>query len=176
MIKTRPLSLEDISEITKETRELFHIKPEEFFPIFDVLKILTLINELNLQVIDNSSPLLSDNEPAAYNAYENFIYIKEEVLDEYDSGDYRSSFTLCHEFAHFLQAQWLKFDFYECDKCMPYEDVEWQANEIAGQLLVPDKFLSLDGATISKQFHVSLECALTRKVKLKRRLQKKFNT
>lgn len=63
--------------------------------------------------------------------------------------------------------------FEECEKCKYYENADWQANEFAGQILIPTKYLDLDEETIQSYFRVSLECALTRKAKAKKRQKKK---
>ena len=73
---------------------------------------------------------------------------------------------------HFIQNIALRFEFEECDKCKYYEDVDWQANEFAGQLLIPTKYIDLSENELQEMFHVSLECVLTRKTKAKKRQKK----
>lgn len=169
MIKTNPLSVKKITQIAKEIRAKYHIDFDSYFPIFEVLEKLMYNDKLTLQIVEDNVWFMNRNIPAIYNSFENYIYIKESVLEEYESGNYRSSFTLCHEFFHYLQAQCFHFYFQECEFCKSYEEIDWQANEFAGQLLIPNEFLQMNEENLSKQFHVSIECALTRKVKKKRR-------
>lgn len=66
----------------------------------------------------------------------------------------------------------LEFEFEEVDKCLSYEDPEWQANEFAGQLLIPKTYLEAvdyDPKLIAEKFKVSEICAVTRRLKFKRR-------
>lgn len=172
MIKTNPLSVKNIERIALELRDEFNVKETEFFPIIKVLDTFFEKNLLSYQIVDNDTKLMDESCVAIYNAKENFIYIKRSVIEEYEQGIYRSAFTLCHELFHFIQNIALKFEFEECDKCKYYEDVDWQANEFAGQVLIPTKYLALDEETMQKMYHVSLECALTRKAKAKKRLKK----
>ena len=65
----------------------------------------------------------------------------------------------------YLQKHILRFDLEEVDERKTYEDPEWQANEFAGELLVPKKYLDLSDEELVERFKVSLECVLTRKVK-----------
>ena len=96
-----------------------------------------------------------------------------EIIDKlYEDGIYRSTFTLCHEFFHYVQSQLLKFEFEEVENCKSYEDIDWQANEFAGQILIPTEYIDYDEEYIQKNFHVSLECVLTRKAKSKKRAKK----
>lgn len=56
------------------------------------------------------------------------------------------------------------------DYCKSYEDVEWQANEFAGQLLIPEKYLfSKNEEVLAIQYYTTVECVLYRRVKLKKR-------
>ena len=53
-----------------------------------------------------------------------------------------------------------------------YEDPEWQANCFAGEILLPDEFLSNDDNDyLANRIQVSMECVLTRKVKQKKRFK-----
>ena len=170
MIKTsHPLSVKGIITIARNFRKEFNIKEDEAFPVLDVIDILCSKGLLSMQVLDNDSEYLGENRPALYNTVDNFIYIKESVLEEIENGIYRSNFTLAHELFHYIQNQVFNFTFIEVEECKASENVEWQANEFAGELLVPSKYLMLEDEELVERFHVSLECVLTRKVKQKRR-------
>lgn len=176
MIKTSPLSVKTIEKIAKEVRESFNIKLDEAFPILDYLNHLFYKGELGIQIIDDDDLYLDKKTVALYNASDNFIYLKESVIEEVDNGIYRSNFTLAHELFHYIQAQIFKFDFYEVETRKAYEDPEWQANEFAGELLLPKAFLVDDDIDfLASHFKVSKECVLTRKVKKKRREEKNSN-
>lgn len=173
MIKTNPLSVKDIRSIAASIREQYGIAKDKAFPILEILNQLFYDNYLSIQLLTDDDPYLDKNTPAVYNANDNFIYLKESVIEEIENGNYRSNFTLAHEFFHYLQHQVLGFTFEEVETRKTYEDPEWQANEFAGELLLPKKYLEIvDDEYLSKHFQVSLECVLTRKVKDKKRNNK----
>ena len=169
MIKTNPLSVKDISLIASNTRKKYNIDLDQAFPILEYLDYLFSEGLLSIQLLDDNDPYLDKNTPAIYNAKDNFIYIKESVLEEVENGNYRSTFTLAHELFHYLQHQVLGFEFVEVEDRKTYEDPEWQANEFAGELLVPKAYLDLDDNDLVNRFKVTMECVLTRKVKNKKR-------
>lgn len=169
MIKTNPLSVKEIEKLANVFRSNYNVSDNEAFPILDVIDDMFINKILSFQVLDNDNPILEEMVPACYVPKENFIYVKESVLEEYEAGNYRSAFTLCHELFHYVQAQVLKFDFEEVESCKTYEDIDWQANEFAGQLLIPTSFIEEDSEKLVEMFHVSLECVLTRKAKAKKR-------
>ena len=169
MIKTNPLSVDSIKSITSSIREQYGIAKDQAFPILDVLNKLFDDNYLSIQLLEDDDPYLDKDTPALYNAKDNFIYLKESVIVEIENGNYRSNFTLAHEFFHYLQNQILGFSFEEVEDRKPYEDPEWQANEFAGELLLPKEFLDNDDEYLASHFQVSMECVLTRKVKQNKR-------
>ena len=170
MIKTNPLSVRDISNIAASIREQYGIAKDEAFPILEVLEKLFINNNLSIQLLADDDPFLDRSIPAVYNAKDNFIYLKESVIQEVENGNYRSNFTLAHEFFHYIQHQVLGFVFEDIEDRKTYEDPEWQANEFAGELLLPKKYLEIaDDEYLANHFQVSLECVLTRKVMNKRR-------
>lgn len=174
MIKTNPLSVKDIAEIARRVRADYKIKDEDCFPILDYIRYLYDQELIGILILDDNDPYLDKNTPAVYNACDNFIYLKESVINEIESGNYRSNFTLAHELFHYLQNQILNFTFEEVEVRKTYEDPEWQANCFAGELLLPNEFLNNeDNDHLAKHFQVSLECVLTRKVKSKRRKEHK---
>jgi len=176
MIKTNPLSINNIKTLAKEIRKLYNVKLSEPFPIMEFLDSLVDKNKLTIQVLDNNDPYLDEKTLALYNPTDNFIYMKESVLEEYDNKIYRANFTLAHELFHFLQAQVLNFSFEEVEKCEAYEEAEWQANEFAGELLLPYEYINDKDEILSKHFHVSLECVYTKKVNiLKRKMNNESN-
>lgn len=173
MIKTNPLSVNDIADIAKRVRKEYKIESGDCFPILKYLSYIYDQELIGLSILDDNDSYLDKDTPAKYNANDNFIYLKESVINEIESGNYRSNFTLAHELFHYLQNKVLGFSFEEVEDRKTYEDPEWQANCFAGELLLPDEFLdNEDNDFLAKHFQVSLECVLTRKVKNKKRLMR----
>lgn len=165
-IMTNPLSIDNIKNIAREVREYFHIFSSSYFPILDVLELLDIKGYLNLVVLPNDDPSFSDDVVAYYDSSNNSIYISDDLYNNTEY-DYRSNFTLAHEFFHFIQYNHLNFTFEEVFDTPPFKDPEWQANEFAGQLLIPDEALDLPIEDIIETYKVSETCALTRLVKKK---------
>lgn len=173
MTRTNPLSVNDIASLASNIRKEYNIKNDEAFPILRILSNLHDNGLLSLQILEDSDPYFDSKTIAKYNRLDNFIYIKESVINDYENGIYHSNFTLAHEFFHFIQSQILNFDFEEVESCKAYEDVEWQANEFAGELLIPTEYVDLDEFEVAKKFKVTIECALLRKLKYKQRKERK---
>lgn len=173
MKKTNSLSCSTIERIATILRTHFNIRDDSYFPIYEVISYLENKGMLTVQIMDDNDPIFNEDVPALYNPYDNFIYLKESVLEEYENNEYRSNFTLAHELFHFIQHQVLSFEFEEVDDCAAYCNSEWQANEFAGQLLIPQKYVYLEVDELIRRFHVTEHCALIRKLKDKNRKNKK---
>lgn len=171
-MKTNPLTIKDIEKIALNTRKQFNIKENEAFPILEVLEDLFENKLLSVQYLEDNDAIFEIDTPAKYNSFENFIYIKKSVIEEYEAGVYRANFTLAHEFFHYIQTKVLEFDFFNDQSQGSYEDPEWQANEFAAQLLIPTRYINLPDEELIALFHVSQECVAVRKLYYKRRLKK----
>ncbi|MCB9500230.1 MAG: hypothetical protein H6690_03160 [Erysipelotrichaceae bacterium] len=169
MIKTNSLTVNEIKKCSQKVRQYFHIKDGNCFPIYDVLLMLYDNEEIGIQILDDTDMQLPKDAPSEYDVKENFIYVKESVLKKLEENNYRNNFTLCHEFFHFLQCKVLNFKFEEVETCPAYCDVEWQANEFADQLLILEEMLRFDAKFLAKKYHTTIECALYRKYKYKKR-------
>lgn len=156
MIRTNPLTIEQIQIICKRLRKYLNITEDDYFPISQVIDYLFEHRLINYQVLEDDNPRFPINSPSIYDAYENCIYIKESAIEELDGGNYRNNFTLCHELFHFIQTQIFQFDFQEDKEVWFINDPEWQANEFAGQILIPESKLYLDGDTLVDKYRVSL--------------------
>lgn len=170
--KTDSMSVKRIKAYALKIRENLGIKNNEPFPIYDYINDLCNKGELNYQILEDDDETFNNGEVAYYKPSDNTIYVKDSVDRGFEEGDYRSNFTLAHEFFHYIQIQKLNFNFVIVDDSVEvktFNDPEWQANEFAGELLITDDYLDLDENTLGKMFHITAECALTRKLyKIKR--------
>ena len=169
MIKTKALKISQIKEMALYFREKYNIRKDSYFPILEVIYDFFEKGLLNFEIVDECN---EDNVVGKYDYITNTIKVRSDVVEEYYANIYRSNFTLAHEFFHYVQAKILNFSFCVVDNCNMYENSEWQANEFAGQLLITQEYTHLSEEVISQMFHVSIECALTRKVKKLNRLDK----
>lgn len=175
MKKTNPLRIYEIENYANNLRRELGINPNSPFPILEVIEKFHNDGLLTIQYLEDKHPIFEENTPAKYNPIENYIYVKESVLEELENKEYRSNFTLAHELFHYFQCQVLEFDFDEVEDCPTYCDPEWQANEFAGQLLVPTSFIvgECDTKLVAEVLNVSEECVVTRKLYFERRLKRK---
>ena len=128
-MKTNPLSISEIEKISSKVRRNFGISDDEYFPILEVLDDMFLNGIISIQFLDNDDPIFESDTPAKYNSVENFIYIKNSVLDEYEEGNYRACFTLAHELFHYIQNNILGFDFYNENNFLIIERKEPKIDE-----------------------------------------------
>ena len=173
---TKALSLKDIEKITLKIRHIFGYKDDESFNILKCLETLHYKNILTLQYLEDDDPIFQDNSCGKYDPIEKAIYIKESALSELENHKYRTNFTLAHEFFHFIQCKLLKFQFKNSkNENKFYKMVEWQANEFAGQLLVPNNMLILysNDKYLAQKLKVSEQCILTRRLYFLRRMNKR---
>lgn len=175
--KTNPLSVKNIEKYASNIRKQFNIPYDSEFPILDILEEYSMKGYFTLQFLEDNNPDLEVDTPAKYCPLDNFIYVKESVLEELENNIYRANFTLAHEFFHFYQIKVLKQDFDFVEDCECYCDLEWQANEFAAQILIPSKYLEENfyDDDYENRFKVSSECVITRKLYYKKRKNKKIN-
>ena len=166
MKKTNPLKIVEIENYANNLRRELGIAPNSPFPVLEVIEKFHFNGLLTIQYLEDDNSIFEEDTPAKYNPAENFIYVKESVLEELENHEYRANFTLAHELFHYFQCQVLGFEFEEVDNCPSYSDPEWQADEFAGQLLIPTEYVeTYDTLELSNMFKVSETCAATRKVK-----------
>lgn len=175
MKKTNPLKIVEIEKFANNLRRELGISSNSPFPVLEVIEKFHGDGLLTIQYLEDDDPLLEEDTPAKYNSAENFIYVKESVLEELENHEYRANFTLAHELFHYFQCQVLGFEFEEVENCYSFEEPEWQADEFAGQLLVPTKYIvgDCDTRLIAEVFNVSESCVVTRKLYYERRLKRK---
>ncbi len=171
MRKTNPLKISDIEIYANNIRKRLGYLPNTAFPILEVIEKFHYEKLLTIQFLEDDNSIFENDTPAKYNPSDNFIYVKESVLEELENCEYRANFTLAHEFFHYLQCQILNFDFEETDECPSFCDPEWQADEFAGQLLLPTEAIinENDSKIIADIYKVSETCLITRKLYYNRR-------
>ena len=141
MKKTNPLKIVEIENYANNLRRELDIPSNSPFPVLKVIEKFHNDGLLTIQYLEDDDPLFEEDTTAKYNPSENFIYVKESVLEELENHEYRANFTLAHELFHYFQCQVLGFEFEEVANCRSFEDSEWQADEFAAQLLVTTKYI-----------------------------------
>ncbi len=103
MIKTNPLSVKDIADIARRVREDYKIKNGDCFPILEYINYLYDQELLGIAILDDNDPYLDKDTPAVYNAVDNFIYLKESVINEIENGKLKLSKALQDSIVSMIQ-------------------------------------------------------------------------
>ncbi|AKS65560.1 hypothetical protein NJ8700_09220 [Aggregatibacter aphrophilus NJ8700] len=101
------------------------------------------------------------------------ILLRESVYDGACDGNGRDRFTIAHELGHgILHRAQIGFARPVDSNTKIYCNAEWQANEFAGRLLLPDSCIKshseMSVSEIADLFGISYECAQTRVAKCKK--------
>lgn len=135
--KTTPVSKKKLKDLAIKFRNDFGVQGL-LFPVLDIIDDLHCQGLINLLIVDDDCELLSSDEIALYELNSNTMYIKYSVFQEASNDVGRSRFTLAHELSHYLLLYVLNFEVIETnDEIKAYEDPEWQADNLAGELLAP---------------------------------------
>ncbi len=160
-----PLSRLQIRHLAKYVRNIFNISTP-MLPVIDLLEVLHQFG-VNEDIVDDVSweKQFGINKYAEYNLKSKVISIKESVYNGAVLGNGRDRFTIAHEIAHALLLDGSSVKVSRSlsgvnHKC--YCDPEWQADCLAGELMVPYhlcKNMTVD--QIMQQCGVSRQAALT---------------
>ena len=163
-----PLSRRDIHHLTAKIRKTFGIKDTEAFPIVNVIELLPEIDETFNFLIEEDKNM-SPNVYAEYFHSSNYMIIAQSVYESALNGNGRHRFTLAHELGHYILIKHGAISFKRMDSAMKikkYCDPEWQADEFAGNLLVPISSITNYSETeIVEKYHVSYRVAEIQKNK-----------
>jgi Zn-dependent peptidase ImmA (M78 family) len=130
-----------------------------------ITKVL-LNTEVNADVISDYDwhHFYNDNDYAFYNLKDKVINLKESVYMGAESGNGRDRFTITHEIAHvlLLNESTIQFCRSETETVPKYRNPEWQADCLAGELLMPYDFCrNLSIEDIMNNCQVSKQAAQT---------------
>ena len=139
-----PRSRVDLRRLASEIRKVLHLDDQLYFPIVELLDILEeTLDGFSYSIVPDDE--LPPNKHADTNVYTGEIRIKESVYDGARRGNGRDRMTIAHEFAHFMTLCFLGMKLSRTiggGKLKAYEDPEWQAKCLAGELLIPYELTS----------------------------------
>ena len=171
-----PTNTHQLKVYADNIRKMFECKTLKF-PVVDVLESMQ-DNEKFLgfeyQILDDDSALFNEGELAKYDFESNILFIKESQFDGACCDDPRCRFTLTHELCHFfLMTVTGRHPKESEEKPQAFKDPEWQANALAGYILVPPKETSkMTVNEIIENCCVSPECATYAALKRIKELKK----
>ena len=160
-----PCSRLDLRMLAQEFRRKINLKGSflDVIGLLDLLPNLFPGKNIAYDVMDDITwdKKLNKNAHAFYRLDKRIIYIRESIFERACQGKGRDRFTIAHEIAHAMLLDEAKINFNRYSGKLPcYKDPEWQANCLAGELLIPYelcKDMSVD--EIVKKCGVSYEAA-----------------
>lgn len=134
-----PKSRKDLRKLAYSIRKSLHLENELYFPIVELLDLLEeFIEGFSYRIVEDDE--LPPNKHASTNVYTGEICIKQSVYEGARRGNGRDRMTITHEFSHFMTLCFLGFQLYRTvggGELKPFEDPEWQAKCLAGELMIP---------------------------------------
>lgn len=136
-----PLSRQNLRDYAKSVRNDLNLLDVPYFPIVKLLESLHSIG-FDPDIIDDKDwdKLYGASKHAVYCLTNHIIYIKESVYERAVAGFGRDRFTIAHEVSHvlLLEGQQIQVAKNRGNEAIPlFCDPEWQADCLAGELLVP---------------------------------------
>ena len=157
-----PVSRQNLRDYAYQIRENLKCENDLYFPIVEFWEALPEI------FVDYTFEIIDDNEvPFNVHGYTDVsnkkVCIKNSVYEGADAGNGRDRMTMAHEISHFLMLGISEYRFERNFSGRPvyaFEDPEWQAKCMAGELLVPHHLISgMTPNEISKLCGVSVAAA-----------------
>ena len=162
-------SRQELRSIAKQFRKILGINTP-YFPVPQVFEVLELVG-IHGDVVDDDTwnKYYGCDKYAEYDLKEKTISIRESVYDAAIAGSGRDRFTMAHEIAHALLLDNHNVKVCRSTDLSPtktYCNPEWQADCLAGELLVPyDKCKDMSEQEIVEKCKVSYDAAKYQKSK-----------
>lgn len=157
-----PMSRGDLRKIAQSLRNLLNVKTP-YFPIIGLLESMDVLFGIDYDYIDDVEwdKRYGKHVHAQYDLDKKTIFIKESVYERANQNYGRDRFTIAHEIAHAILISDNKVKFCRVDKSAEriplYKNPEWQADCLAGELLVPYSL-----CRNMSEMQIVRECAVTR--------------
>lgn len=164
------LKIATVTDSLREQMSLIWGSCPEPFPIIDYIeKVLqVVVPEFVLEIVDDADMPGLEGETSPDRLR---MKLPNSVYEGAVNGERRARFTVAHELGHlFLHRDLLFARAVEDDHDLkPYESSEWQADEFAGSLLMPERLVRSCRTVleITERCQVSEPAAKTRLAKLK---------
>ena len=163
--KAEPLSNDIIMTLTRHFRKMLGCGLDTPLDIVAILEFAMPQIDKNFGLLIKTQDEMKIDSHAYTDPETQQIVIREDIYDRARNGEGRDRFTIAHEIGHYLlhNHSFLTLTrVYKDEEIKPYEDVEWQADAFAGELLCPAfavKDMSAEDAAI--KYGVSIQAAKT---------------
>lgn len=170
--KAEPMSRADLRGYAMSIRRELKLDHELNFPILEFLEAFPyVIDDQNFyyEIVPDSK--LPKDEHAQYKVNENCICIKEKVYDGAFKNYGRDRMTIAHELSHVLliKHSGIKLSRSFGGSIPSYQDPEWQAKCLAGELMIPaDLIKNMPANKVAVECGVSVQAASYQLSKIKR--------
>lgn len=163
-IKVESKSRQNLRDLAKEIRHRLGIEDLLYFPADRILDIIHEIDsEAHYEIVKDDE--LRNGDFATTDVISKTIKIREDIYDKACEGDHFARMVIVHEFSHFATINVYGFELAMNSgkgKIKTYEDPEWQAKCLAGELMMPyDKIQELSLNEIKEKCGVTTNAVLT---------------
>lgn len=162
--KVESKSRQDLRNMAKEIRTLLGIDDILYFPAARILDIIHRIDsEAHFEVVSENE--LKNGDFATTDVINKTIKVRSDIYDKACEDDPFARMVIVHEFSHFITINVYGFELAMSignRKIKAYEDPEWQAKCLAGELMMPyDKIKELSVKEIEEKCGVTKQAVLT---------------
>ena len=132
-------SRSDLRRLARLLREHLHLDDVLYFPIVELLDVMTeLFDDFSYEIVEDSA--LPKKVHADTDIRTGHIRIKESVYEGACNGEGRDRMTIAHEIGHYFILCFCGFKLtrnFSDAKIITFRDPEWQAKCFAGELMIP---------------------------------------
>lgn len=162
--KVESKSRQNLRDLAKEIRQRLGIDDLLYFPADRILDIIHEIDsEAHFESVEENE--LKKGDFATTDVISKTIKIREDIYDKACEGDPFARMVIVHEFSHFVTINVYGFELAMSAgkrKIKTYEDPEWQAKCLAGELMMPyEKIQGLSVNEIKEKCGVTTNAVLT---------------
>ena len=135
-----PKSRKELRRLANVLREVLGLEKVIFFPIVEILDVLSeIFDNFLYEIVEDSE--FPESVHTDIDIRRGHIQIKETVYNRACEGEGRDRMTIAHEIGHFFTVCLCGFklqrNYDEKANVPPYKDPEWQAKCFAGELMIP---------------------------------------
>lgn len=158
-----PVSRFQLRNLASSIRIAMGLTDKLYLPVAEILEQIPLwFEDYYISCEIRSKEEMGEDTHGYFDFVSRVIVIREDVYEGACEGNGRDRMTIVHEICHFilLVVSGIKFE-RRFGEVKPYEDPEWQAKALAGELMMPaDKIRCMNFEQIAEACGVSCDAAM----------------